>query len=62
MPTIISTRGQFVICESCYAHLKESDLVDHRGWSKADTVFDEFCMNCYDVNKILIDDLLGSTE
>ena len=42
--------------------LKEEGKVDPRDRAVLDSVSDEFCVNCYDRNKILIDDLAGSTE
>jgi len=29
---------------------------------QAERVFDEICANCYDYNRPLIDDMLGSSE
>ena len=42
--------------------LKDGGMIDARGRAVADTVSEDFCMNCFDRNKILIDDLAGSTE
>jgi len=59
---LMSTRGPFIVCDSCLALLKEENKIDERGRAVSDSVSDEFCVNCYDRNKILIDDLAGSTE
>jgi hypothetical protein len=42
--------------------LQAESKVDARGRAASDAISDEFCINCYDRNKILIDDLAGSTE
>ena len=60
--SIMSTRGPFMVCDVCYAHLKEGKMIDDNGRAVVDTVSEEFCLNCFDRNKILIDDLAGSTE
>jgi hypothetical protein len=62
MHTIQSTRGPFVVCTACMAYLKEAGLVDRNGKPVSDDISAEFCPNCYDRNKVLIDDLSGSTE
>jgi len=62
MHAVMSTRGPFMVCDACFAMLKDEAKVDERGRAVSDSVADEFCINCYDRNKILIDDLTGSTE
>ena len=62
MHAVMSTRGPFIICSACYSMLQDEAKVDARGRALSDSVSDEFCVNCYDRNKILIDDLAGSTE
>ena len=59
---VMSTRGPFIVCHSCYVTLKDEAKLDPRDRAVSDSVSDEFCVNCYDRNKILIDDLAGSTE
>ena len=59
MHMIASTRGQFMVCSSCMSYLKEEGLVDEKGRPVSDDVSSEFCPNCYDRNKVLIDDLEG---
>jgi len=59
---VMSTRGPFIVCNSCYTTLKDEAKLDPRDRAVSDSVSDEFCVNCYDRNKILIDDLAGSTE
>ncbi|MBI3810663.1 MAG: hypothetical protein HY283_00425 [Nitrospirae bacterium] len=62
MHAVMSTRGPFIVCHFCYSQLKDEAKLDPRDRAVSDTVSDEFCVNCYDRNKILIDDLAGSTE
>ena len=62
MHQIMSTRGPFMVCDACLSILKDSNLVDKRGRAASDDVSGEFCMNCFDRDRILIDDLAGSTE
>lgn len=59
---VMSTRGPFIVCNACYSTLKDEAKLDPRDRAVSDSVSDEFCVNCYDRNKILIDDLAGSTE
>ena len=62
MQSVMSTRGSFMVCDACYSLLKECDMLDGKHRTISDAVSDEFCMNCYDLNKVLIDDLAGSSE
>lgn len=62
MHSVMSTRGPFMVCEACYTMLRDGRLVDDHGRAVSDAVCEDFCMNCYDRNKVLIDDLAGSTE
>lgn len=62
MYSIMSSRGPFIICSACYAFLKEENQIDDRNRAASDAVAEEFCMNCFDRNKVLIDDLAGSSE
>ena len=62
MHTIGSTRGQFIVCDTCIKILKQEGLVDQRDRAMSDDISAEFCPNCFDHNRVLIDDLAGSTE
>lgn len=62
MHSVMSTRGPFMVCSACYVSLKERVMIDASGRAVSDSISDEFCMNCFDRNKVLIDDLAGSTE
>ena len=61
MVSVMSTRGPFMVCDACYSILKEYNILDGKDRTIPDAVSDEFCMNCYDLNKVLIDDLAGSS-
>ncbi|HET6465393.1 MAG TPA: hypothetical protein VFH55_07275 [Nitrospiria bacterium] len=62
MHAVMSTRGPFMICDACFSLLRDEKKVDPNGRAVSDSISEEFCLNCFDRNKILIDDLAGSTE
>ena len=63
MHTISLMRGPFQLCDPCYETVVAEKLVDARNVaSDHDAVFDNVCPNCYDRNRPLIDDMLGSSE
>ncbi|HEV8242788.1 MAG TPA: hypothetical protein VGQ07_02240 [Nitrospirales bacterium] len=63
MRTISLMRGPFQLCDPCYEIVVAEKLVDDRNVaSDHDAVFDHVCPNCYDRNRPLIDDMLGSSE
>ena len=63
MHTISLMRGPFQLCDPCYEAILAEKLVDARNVaSDHDAVFDHVCPNCYDRNRPLIDDMLGSSE
>ena len=62
MHTVSSSRGHFLVCDACMTYLKQEGMVNERGRALTDDVSSEFCPDCFDRNKVLIDDLAGSTE
>ncbi len=62
MHAVMSSRGPFMVCDTCFGLLNESQLIDPRGRAVDDKISREFCPNCWDVNRPLIDDLDGSFE
>lgn len=63
MRTVSLMRGPFQVCDSCYDMLKSEHLVDERNVvADHEALFDHICPNCYDRNRPLIDDMLGSSE
>ena len=61
MNMIGSTRGHFMVCDLCVDYLKKEGFIDEKGRAK-DDISGEFCPDCIDRNKVLIDDLAGSSE
>jgi Zn finger protein HypA/HybF involved in hydrogenase expression len=56
------SRGLLMICETCYQAMKHDGVVDQHNQAVDHEILEHLCPNCYDHNKVLIDDLLGSTE
>jgi len=58
-------RGLLMVCPLCERALRQGHFVDQRDTvppEMAERVFDEICANCFDYNRPLIDDMLGSSE
>jgi hypothetical protein len=58
-------RGLLMVCDPCLGALRHGQFIDGSNTiapDKAEHVFDEICANCYDYNRPLIDDMLGSSE
>ena len=62
MHAVMSTRGPFMVCDSCFKMLKDTSQLNPRGAAVNDQISEDFCPNCFDLNRPLIDDLAGSTE
>ena len=62
MNQVLISRGFLVLCDICHLTLKEDQRVDSTGRARSDEVIHDLCTNCYDFNKPLIDDILGSAE
>lgn len=62
MNQVLISRGFLVLCDLCLLALKEEHRVDSKGRAQSDEVIHELCVNCFDFNKPLIDDILGSAE
>ena len=61
--TVSIMRGLMMLCESCYREMVDERLVDHRNYVEDhDALFDLICPGCEDINRPLIDDMLGSSE
>lgn len=61
--TVSIMRGIMMVCESCYNEVVDERLVDHRNYVEDhDALFDLICPGCEDINRPLIDDMLGSSE
>jgi hypothetical protein len=56
-------RGLMMLCDTCYEHVQTGRLVDGRNYvADHEALFDEICPGCIDINRPLIDDMLGSSE
>ena len=61
--TVSIMRGLMMLCEVCYEDVNSENLVDAKGYvADTDTLFDIICPGCMDINRPLIDDMLGSSE
>jgi len=61
--TVTVTRGSVILCETCYDHVIAENLTDERNYvADHEALFDTICPGCADINRPLIDDMLGSSE
>ena len=61
--TVSVSRGLMMLCDSCHEQVFVEKLVDNRNFvSDHEALFDTICMGCTDINRPLIDDMLGSSE
>jgi hypothetical protein len=52
-----------MLCDACHEQVLAEKLTDHRNFvSDHEALFDTICMGCTDINRPLIDDMLGSSE
>jgi len=61
--TVSLMRGPMMLCESCYQCVLEEKLVDDKNYVEDhEALFDTICPGCEDLNRPLVDDMLGSSE
>lgn len=61
--TVSVLRGLMMLCESCYQSVLEEKLVDTTNYVEDhEALFDTICPGCEDLNRPLVDDMLGSSE
>ena len=61
--TVSVSRGLMMLCETCYDQVVTDKLPDARNFvSNHELLFDTICLGCTDINRPLIDDMLGSSE
>lgn len=61
--TVSVMRGLMMLCDSCHSQVLLEQLVDHKNFvADHEALFDTICMGCTDINRPLIDDMLGSSE
>ncbi|WP_447980340.1 hypothetical protein [Candidatus Nitrospira bockiana] len=56
-------RGLMMLCDTCYDQVMAEKLADGRNYvADHEALFDAICPGCSDINRPLIDDMLGSSE
>lgn len=61
--TVSVARGLMMLCDTCYDHVIADNLVDERNYvADHEALFEMICPGCTDLNRPLIDDMLGSSE
>ena len=61
--TVSVSRGLMMLCETWYDQVYAENLPDARNFiADHEALFDTICMGCTDINRPLIDDMLGSSE
>lgn len=61
--TVGVARGLMMLCDVCYEQVFAEKLVDGRNFvSDHEALFDTICPGCTDINRPLVDDMLGSSE
>ena len=63
MKTVSVMRGRMMLCPTCYEMVLEEKLTDEKNYvADHELFFDLICPGCEDINRPLIDDMLGSSE
>lgn len=61
--TVTVMRGLMILCPACYDLVHEEKLADEKNYvADHEAFFDVICPGCEDLNRPLIDDMLGSSE
>jgi hypothetical protein len=61
--TVSVMRGLMMLCPACYDSIHEEKLVEKKNSGADHEAFsDVICPGCEDLNRPLIDDMLGSSE
>ncbi|MBM4119631.1 MAG: hypothetical protein ACKOBZ_02900 [Nitrospira sp.] len=61
--TVAVMRGLMMLCGTCYEQVIQERLADGRSYvADHEALFDAICPGCTDLNRPLIDDMLGSSE
>ena len=61
--TVSVMRGFMMLCEACYQDVHEANLVDSKNYvADHEALFHTICPGCEDINRPLVDDMLGSSE
>tara|TARA_B000000460_G_C21314908_1_gene306014 strand:- start:221 stop:382 length:162 start_codon:yes stop_codon:yes gene_type:complete len=52
-----------MLCEACYQEVLEEKLANEKNYVEDhEALFDTICPGCEDINRPLVDDMLGSSE
>ncbi len=61
--TVSVMRGVMMLCEICHRDVLEEHLVDDKNYvENHEALFEILCPGCEDINRPLVDDMLGSSE
>lgn len=61
--TVSVARGLMMLCDACHELVLAEQLTDQRNFVQDhEALFDTICPGCTDINRPLIDDMLGSSE
>lgn len=61
--TVGVARGLMMLCGVCYEQVLADQLVNEKNFvTDHEALFDTICLGCMDINRPLIDDMLGSSE
>lgn len=61
--TVGVQRGLMMLCAVCYETVMTEGLVNEKNFvDDYVAMFDSICLGCMDINRPLIDDMLGSSE
>jgi hypothetical protein len=61
--TVAVSRGLVMLCETCYDQVTAEQLPDEKNFvADFDALFETICPGCTDINRPLIDDMIGSSE
>lgn len=61
--TVSVMRGLMMLCEVCYQEVHDQNLVNEKNYvADHEALFDVICPGCEDINRPLVDDMLGSSE
>ncbi len=61
--TVSVMRGVMMLCDTCYQDALEEELTDNKNYvENYEELFDLLCPGCEDINRPLVDDMLGSSE
>jgi hypothetical protein len=61
--TVAVMRGLMMLCNACYEQVMYYKLANEKNYiADHEALFDAICPGCTDINRPLIDDMLGSSE